>query len=341
LARIELSKNAFFHNLSFLSQKLGVKEKLAIVLKDNAYGHGLLPMAQLSAEFGLQTAIVRTFHEAEQIKTLFSKIIILNPVAPFISNERYSLTINNLAQFTSLPNGVNIELKVDTGMHRNGIAHHELHEAFQMIKNKKLTLSGVMTHFRSADELSSELFWQLQKWREVKQDVALLCKKHQIPPPSFHSANSAAALRLNHYEDDFARCGIATYGYHQMPDIFGSFDLKPVLKLIAQKITTVSLKEGERLGYGGRFTASHDMRVSTYDIGYGDGFFRFDGNGTFTPDGKRILGKISMDSFSLEGESEEVSIIGDAKEIADFFGTISYDVLVKLQPHIPRIIMKG
>jgi len=341
LARIELSKVAFFHNLAFLTQKLGGEEKLAVVLKDNAYGHGLLPMAALSHEFGLQRAVVRTYKEAEQIKHLFAHIIILNPSPPHIADKRYSLTINSLSQITTLPQNASIELKIDTGMHRNGIALSELHEAFQRISEQKLLLKGAMTHFRSADELSSELFWQRQNWQKAKEKITTLCKTYKIPLPLFHSANSAAVLRLNHDEDDFARCGIAAYGYHQIPEIFGTYSLKPVLKLFAQKIATTTLKKGERIGYGGRFTVPHEMRVSTYDIGYGDGFLRFGGEGQFRAGGNQILGKVSMDSLCIEGERDEVCLIPDAKEIADFFGTISYDILVKLNSEIPRIVTQG
>ena len=157
--------------------------------------------------------------------------------------------------------------------------------------------------------------------------------------PLFHSANSAAALRLNHYEDDFARCGIAAYGYHEMPEVFGLYDLQPVMRLYAEKITTLTLQKGERIGYGGTFIAPKKMIVTTYDIGYGDGFFRYDGKGTFNLGDKRVLGKISMDSLSLSGDAKEVEVLGDAKEIAHYFGTISYDVLVKLNPAIKRVIV--
>ncbi len=338
MARIELSKSAFFHNLALLSNKLGSKQKLAIVLKDNAYGHGLLPMAELSSAFGLSIAIVRTYDEAEAIENYFEKIIILNPAAPYIDNRRYSLTVNDLSQIPLLPPEQKIELKIDTGMHRNGIAIRELEKAFKLILKRGLKLEGVMTHFRSADEMGSELFWQLQNWQNVKKRVRTLCQTAAIPVPSFHSANSAATLRLQHHEDDFARCGIAAYGYHQMPESFGAFDLQPVLKLFARKITTTTLEKGERIGYGGSFTAPHKMKVSTYDIGYGDGFFRFDGKGMLHLAGEEIVGKISMDSLTAVGDKPEICLIKNAKEIADRFGTISYDVLVKLNPAITRIV---
>jgi alanine racemase len=338
LARIELSKSAFFHNLTLLSEKLGGKDKLAIVLKDNAYGHGLMPMAKLSHEFGLETAIVRTYKEAEAIKTFFKKIVILNPRTPHIIEKNYSLVVNSIAQLQTIPDTAKIELKIDTGMHRNGICSREIDKAFVLIKQKNLSLEGVLTHFRSADEMGSELFWQIQNWKKIKNQIALLCKKHNLRRPLFHSANSAATLRLSKFEDSFARCGIAAYGYHELPPVFGKFDLQPVLKLYAEKIATIHVSKGERIGYGGTFTAPYDMTVSTYDIGYGDGFLRFNGKGKFILSGKQVLGKISMDSLAVEGSKEEICLIGNAKEIANYFQTISYDILVKLNSEIPRII---
>ncbi len=339
MARIELSKHAFFHNLAYLSDKLTSKKKLAIVLKDNAYGHGLEPMAALASEFGLTRAVVRTFEEARSIASYFDHILILNPRNPFTPDPKFTLTVNTLDDLTKLPPKSRIELKVDTGMHRNGIRADALSQAFDLLMRYGHTLAGVMTHFRSADELGSDLFWQLQNWQNIKSRVQQLCTQHCLPTPLFHSANSATLLRLKSYEDDFARCGIAAYGYHEMDAVFGAFDLKPVMQLYAEKIATTTLRQGERIGYGGMFAATEEMTVSTYDIGYGDGFLRFDGKGEYRINGKKVLGRISMDSLSLEGSQEEVALIGDAKEIARSFGTISYDVLVKLNPQIPRIIV--
>ena len=166
MARITLSKSAFFHNLALLSEKLGSKEKLAIVLKDNAYGHGLMPMAELSHAYGIRRAVVRTFAEAEAIKTLFDYILILNPRAPYINDPRFALTINDLAQLHEIPPKSRIELKIDTGMHRNGLRADNLPEIFSLIDKKSLRLNSVMTHFRSTQQrtlLADEKVGKCQK----------------------------------------------------------------------------------------------------------------------------------------------------------------------------------
>ncbi|MEJ2489972.1 MAG: alanine racemase, partial [Sulfurovaceae bacterium] len=126
MATITLNRSNYYHNLSQFALKTGSKDKIAIVLKDNAYGHGILEMAKLSSEFGLKRAVVRKVSEAKLIDTLFEDIIILGgEVEP---NPKYSYAINSLEQLKALPQDVKIELKIDTGMHRNGITMGELDE---------------------------------------------------------------------------------------------------------------------------------------------------------------------------------------------------------------------
>lgn len=339
MAYIELSKQNYFHNLQLLSDKLSSKERLAVVLKDNAYGHGLVEMAKLASEFGVTKAIVRNHQEAMQIEEYFPFVLILAPDMDEVSTN-FSLVINSLETLSKTPPEVKIHLKIDSGMHRNGIMIDEIEEAFMHIKKQGLVLEGVMTHFRSADELSTELFWQMKVWEDIKEKSLILCEKFDFKRPLFHSANSATLLRLENYHDDFARCGIATYGYEEFHPIFGQFTLEPVLELWAKKISTRALKEGLRVGYGGIGQCPHDSVVSTYDIGYADGIFRYDGMGDLkTTEGLKIIGRVSMDNISVEGESEKISLFADAKSLAHYHDTISYDLLAKLSPMLKRVIL--
>ena len=328
MSYITISRDNFFHNLSFLSQKLGSKEKLAVVLKDNAYGHGLILLAKLSNEFGIKRAIVRSEEEAQKIEKYFENIVVLNSK---FNSLVYSHVLNSKEDLKKIKPSQKIHIKVDTGMHRNGIMIDEIESITRKIIEIGARIEGVLTHFRSADELSSELFWQEKEWQKVKIKVKELSKTLNIPLPLFHSANSATILRKKRYEDDFARCGIAIYGYHEMPKVFGEFDLKPVLKLYAKKISTRKLKKGSRVGYGGVGVLEKDSLVSTYDIGYSDGFFR-----NLYPN---LIGRVSMDSVSLLGDKDEVCLIDNAKELAKINDTISYEILVKLHPDIKRVII--
>jgi len=331
MAFIKINKENFYHNLNQITLQTGSKDKVAIVLKDNAYGHGLVLMAKLASEYGIKHAVVRKTAEAEQIEAFFETILVLGDSV--IKHEKYSYTINSLEDITQAQTGAKVELKVDTGMHRNGIGIDALEEALTSIKKQGLELVGVMTHYRSADVLSSELFWQQKQFEIVKEKV----KHFAFKNVRIHSHNSAAILRSKTFTEDLVRVGIGAYGYNELPYSFDRCLLNPVLSLYAQKISTRVLKEGERVGYGGDYVASSKMKVSTYDLGYGDGWCRGDAGHPFiTAEKLPILGRVSMDFVSLASDTNEICVMDDAHNAAKQLGTISYEVVTALHSNIER-----
>ena len=334
MAFITINKQNLYYNLNQIALKTGSIDKIAIVLKDNAYGHGLELMANLASEFGIKHAVVRKTVEADRIKPLFETILILGDTA--IKDETYSFAINTLNDIEQAEKGAKVELKVDTGMHRNGIALEELDEALGLLKEQGLELMGVMTHFRSADELGSELFWQQKRFEMVKTKV----NEAGFAEVRFHSHNSAAILRTKSFDEDLVRVGIGAYGYNELPSSFDETGLKPVMVLYAKKISTRILKPGERVGYGGDFRATKEMTVSTYDLGYGDGWCRGESQNPYiTSEKLPVLGRVSMDFIVLESDKEEVCIMDDAKDAAKQFGTISYEVTTALSAEIEKKVI--
>ena len=334
MATITINKENFYHNLNQIALKTGSVDKIAIVLKDNAYGHGLELMAKLASEFGIKHAVVRKHIEAESIESLFETVLVLGD--KIVKDGKCSFVINMLEDIKQAEKDAKVELKVDTGMHRNGIALGELDVALGLIKEQGLDLVGVMTHFRSADELGSELFWQQKRFEAVKEHV----KNEGFTNVRFHSHNSAAILRGKHFDEDLVRVGIGAYGYNELPLSFDEVILKPVLALYAQKISTRVLKKGERVGYGGDFIAPREMMVSTYDLGYGDGWCRGNSGQPYSiAEGLPILGRVSMDFIVLESIKDEVCVMNDAQEAAKQFGTISYETTTALAADIPKIII--
>ena len=334
MAFITINRQNFYHNLNQIALKTGSVEKIAIVLKDNAYGHGLELMAKLASEFGIKHAVVRKTAEAEVIKSLFETVLILGD--SIIKDEKYSFAINTLEDIKKAQPGAKVELKVDTGMHRNGIAIEELNDALGLIKENGLELTGVMTHYRSADELGSELFWQQKQFESVKHRV----KEAGFTNLRVHSHNTAAILRMKHFDEDLVRVGIGAYGYNELPDSFDEVALRPVMALYAKRVSSRLLKAGERIGYGGEFIAQKEMRVSTYDLGYGDGWCRGDAQKPYiTGEGLPLLGRVSMDFISLESDKEVVCVMNDAQEAAKQLGTISYEITTALSAAIPKEVI--
>ncbi len=334
MAFIKINKQNFFHNLNQIALKTGSKEKIAIVLKDNAYGHGLELMATLAAEFGIEHAVVRKRCEAKKIESHFKSILVLGD--SIVKDADISYAINTLEDIARAEQGAKVELKVDTGMHRNGISKHELETALELIEKKGLDLVGVMTHFRSADVLSSELFWQQKNFENIKTKVI----KAGFTTVRFHSYNSAALLRNKSFAEDIVRVGIAAYGYNELSQVFDVTELKPVLSLYAKKVSSRSLKAGERVGYSGDFVAQDEMTISTYDLGYGDGWCRGSEFPTFmTAQNLPILGRVSMDFIALASNVDEVCIMDDAQDAAKQLGTISYEVMTALNSDIERSVV--
>ncbi|WP_373036424.1 alanine racemase [Sulfurimonas sp.] len=333
MAYITLNKNNFFNNLDKITKKTNSKDKVALVLKDNAYGHGLVEMATLAKEYGLTKAVVRNNDEANKIESLFEYILVLGDI-PQKSSDMIRYTINDIKNIDKFPKGTLVELKVDTGMHRNGVDMSELKSAFGKIKDAELSLEAVFTHHRSADELSSEWFWQNDNFKKVKAEAKYLAEEFGFAPLRFHSANSASLFRTDTFDEDMARVGIASYGCLE-----GFEELSPVLSLYAQRLSSREIKRGNRVGYGGTFKAMKSCVVSNYDFGYGDGFFRNSSNDFITPDGVKQVGRISMDNSSFISDEENLLIFDNAIDVAKSARTISYEVLTSLKAYLKREIV--
>lgn len=338
MAYINLNKNNFFNNLDIIAKSTKSVDKIAIVLKDNAYGHGLLEMASLAQEYGVTKAVVRTCKEAQSVEAFFDYILVLGEI-PAKKSDKTRYTINDLKSICKFPKETKVELKVDTGMHRNGIAMSQLKDAFTKIKESGLILEAVFTHHRSADELTSEWFWQNENFKLVKEEAQILSKEFGFNKLRFHSSNSASLLRHADFDEDMARVGIAAYGCIQLPNALHVNNLKPVLSLYASKVSSREVSMGERVGYGGDYEASQSCVVSNYDFGYGDGFLRACANGYKTPKGIELAGRVSMDNSSFLSDEENILVFDDARVVASYAGTIGYEVLTSLKADIKREIL--
>lgn len=339
MAKILLNKENLFHNFKVISNQAGSIKKVAVVLKDNAYGHGLLEIATMAKEFGIKKAVVKSLDEAIIIEKLFDDILILAQKDVHTYSHTFHIALNSLDNIKNLPENIKVHIKVDTGMHRNGIMPEELEEAILGLKERNIQVTGVFTHHKASDELSTDFFWQKAVFSRVKKDVKKICEKLLLPLPAFHSCNSAALFRTSNFDEDFARVGIATYGYLDNAGVFNFPTLKPVMSLWASRLSSRKLFIGQSVGYGGTFIATEDMIISTYDIGYGDGFLRLNERNSYTtPKGYKVLGRVSMDNLSLNTQDEEVCIFDNVEVLAKEHDTITYEITTTLSPTIKKEI---
>ena len=405
MAQIRLDSKAFSHNLKAIAQALknnidsipnstkqllksapkstlestaesshkstskSILPKIALVMKDNAYGHGLLQIAQLAKENDIDCVFVKNYDEALALQGFFSHITVFYGEVPLDcpSNIYRSITsleslkklekdLQDFPKKKNLPLG--IELKCNIGMNRNGIQKSDLDKAFEilarLISGGEIRLIGVFAHNGYGDNGGEKVldFAKSQaNFYEIKRQVRDFCNTLQIPLPRFHSFSTTGALRgktqtkssLEKCElelcDTIVRIGIGAYGYHTA-EIPLEIHLKPVLSLWAFKVATQNLRKGDKIGYGGVSVVSKDGAFSTYDVGYGDGLFRLgrDMPKLHCASGEEILPVMSMDCFSCESDREEICVFSDVSEFAQVFGMTPYVILTHLSPFIPRVI---
>jgi alanine racemase len=347
-ARIDLA--ALRHNHAVARARAG-DARIWSVVKANAYGHGLLRVAaaladitdgfaliELEGAIRLREAGIRQpilmlegFYDAEEL--------------PAFAEYGLSTVIHCRAQAEAfcaapLPVRLPVYLKLNTGMNRLGLNSNEVPVVLDMIHRSRLA-AGVtlMSHFADADGP-----------RGVDWQMAELEKFPAGAPRSL--ANSAALLRHAGTRADWVRPGIMLYGGSPFPERTAEeIGLKPVMTLESELIAVREIAAGDRVGYGGTFTADKPMRIGVVACGYADGYPRHaPSGGPVLVAGQRskLVGRVSMDKLCVDltelpagvGVGDAVTLWGEglgADKVAMRAGTISYELFCALAARVPVI----
>ncbi|HZZ98803.1 MAG TPA: alanine racemase [Candidatus Saccharimonadia bacterium] len=367
VAEIDLS--AYAHNISILRSHLSAATKLMAVLKANAYGHGLVPIALHAEKIGVDYLGVVSLGEARTLRKAGLKlpILILNYIDPEGAIEAVKLHVDitvmddevlgALGKHLNKTHGrAKIHIKVDTGMHRAGVMPSDVLKFAQRVnKTKGITLQGLFMHFSTADDADLSF---AKKQLDVFQSVIQELHENGIRPPVIHAANSAATLTLPQSHFSMVRPGIATYGLSPFGKDHPGYakftkQFVPILSLKTQIVQIRTIKVSESVGYGRTFIAKRKTRIALLPVGYGDGFRRAPQNakevlvrGKYAP----ILGRVSMDQTSIDITDiptaklhDEVVLIGtqgknaiSAEQVGDTTGTINYEVVTALSERVAR-----
>jgi len=275
LLHIRINKKQLLKNVSVIKRVAG-ERAVGAVLKSNAYGHGLKEMgAFLDTLDEINYFFVDSIIEAGALRDTGVKkpIIILGyiPSGAIVRLKKYNniiVAINSLYQARFFAQQVSfslrVHIKVDTGMHRQGIEEGELAETIRiLLTNRHIHIEGMFTHCSDADnDDASYTRKQLNAWGRALEQYRRLVS----PDGVFHFAATAAMQYLNEAESNLVRAGIGLYGFDITPRRM--LGVGPILSLWAKIANIKPLTKGESIGYGATYRSDHDMRVLTIPCGY-------------------------------------------------------------------------
>lgn len=365
---LELDKSALRHNLAQLIALTLPSATIMAIVKANAYGHGLIPIAQSLREqvshFGvasLEEALTLRRHEMDTPILLFGVLFgeaieaaIEAHVSLAVSSTEQAWEISERARKLRKPAAIHI--KVDTGMGRLGIPKAEAIQVISEIASlPMLHLEGLFTHFPQG-ETEGDSFTQDQ----VRSFLKIIEKTSEkgIHFPYRHAANSVGIVNVKEGHFNLVRPGLTLYGVYPSALIKAKLALKPVLNWRARLILVKKINAGESVGYGRTFTTDQPTVIGILPVGYSHGYpFSLSGRGgTVLFGGKRfpIAGRVSMNHVAINfgpgfpnaKVGEVVTLLGrdgteavTAETLAEKAGTIPYEIVTRLSPTIPRILL--
>lgn len=364
---IDVDLDAISHNLQAIAGHVGVP--VMGIVKANAYGHGLVPVARHLVAQGVGQLGVAFVEEGIALRQAGIKapILVLGgifgpQVARFLEHD-LEITVSSLDKLRQVEAAAQaagrkamVHLKVDTGMERIGVHSESAGPLIEAaVASAWCTIKGVYSHLACSDDPQSPMTRvQLERFLEACAHF----ERIGAPMPIRHLANSGGVLHFPETWLDMVRPGIILYGVSPGDTARPPFELQPALSLLSQVVYFKVVKAGRTVSYGATWTASQDTRVVTVPIGYGDGYSRALSSSTSSSRsevlirGQRhpIVGRVCMDQFMVDlgpqgsaWNEDEVVLIGhqggDAitcQDVADWAGTIPYEILVGLNERIPR-----
>ncbi|MCA9973942.1 MAG: alanine racemase [Anaerolineales bacterium] len=344
--------------------------RVLAVLKANAYGHGLVAVAQHMARLGAPYLGVAVLEEGILLREAGIRTPILvmggiigNQIPHFLAHD-LTITASSVEKLRQIDEtaahlGVTarVHLKIDTGMERIGVHYYSAAALLETaLACRHCDVEGIYSHFANADAADlgySQL--QLARFREV---LAFYATRGLPPPPLRHLANSGGILQLPESHLDMVRAGILLYGVYPSDEAARAVAVQPALAWKSRVVYFKVIQPDHPVSYGSTWQSDHLVRAVTVPVGYGDGYFRaMSGRAEVLLHGKRypVVGRICMDQIvvNIEWDSayngDEVILIGEAEngaaitceDLAAWAGTIPYEILTNINTRISRVYRGG
>lgn len=370
---VEINKKALKNNVAQFKRLIGEQVKLMAVVKANAYGHGLVEVAKIVTTAGADWLGTDSIDEAIELRKTGIKTPIL--IMGYTLNSRLKDVVKynfrqvvynkeTIKKFGSLfsKNKIKVHLKVETGTSRQGLEKEEILKLAKFIKKyPKIEIEGIYTHYANIEDTTDHSYAQ-QQLKRFKEAIGLL-EKYGIKVPIKHTACSAAVILFPETYFDMVRLGISMYGLWPSKETFVSakeknrkIKLEPILTWKTKVAQIKKIKAGIPISYGLTERISRDSKIAVLPIGYWDGYDRkLSGIGSVLIHEKRckVLGRICMNMIMVDVShipnikpEDEVVLLGkqgqeeiSADELAQKIGTINYEVVTRINPLIPKIVI--
>ncbi|WP_242996716.1 serine racemase VanT catalytic subunit [Coprococcus sp. AF21-14LB] len=365
-AWIEVNLKQLQKNAEIIQKFLKEGCELMAVVKANGYGHGAVETAKALNAVGVCSFAVATIDEGIALRRegICGKILILGYTDPERAGElkKYELcqTIISLPYADALKRreqGLQTEVKIDTGMHRQGVRWDQLQDIKRLFLDPAFHICGMYTHFCAADsQEAQDMLFTKEQIRRFEEVVKYL-RSEQIPLPSLHMQSSYGLVNYPELVCDYARIGILLYGSLSSgrDEVRVEIPVAPAMEIKARVTSVRKLEEGEQAGYGRAFQAERKTKLACISVGYADGLPRAlsCGKGEVLVHGKRVplVGRICMDQALIDvteiedvKEGDVVTLVGrDGKEeiqmseLADRADTIANELFSRLGSRLKRI----
>ncbi|MCD6116612.1 alanine racemase [bacterium] len=366
--RVEVNLDTIKGNYFAVKRYVG-KASVMAILKANAYGHGLVRIAQLMESIGSDYLGVAVLEEGLLLreKGIHIPILVLggilgNQVPHFIKND-LTITASSIDKLLiiesvagKLGTKAKVHLKIDTGMERIGVHYYNAENFIKAAYEcGNIEVEGIFSHFANSDSADlSHAELQISRFREVLD----LFKKNGLQKPRFvHMANSGAILQIPDSLFNMVRPGIVLYGVYPSADVKKTVRVEPALSWKSRVVYFKVVLPGHPVGYGSTWKAEKPVRAVTVPAGYGDGYMRsMSGKAKVIIRGRQypVIGTISMDQIvvNIGNDSafndDEVILIGNSgssvirsEDLAEWANTIPYEILTNINTRVPRVYLGG
>ena len=347
---------AISHNVETLRGIAGGVPAM-VVVKAGGYGHGALPAARAALAGGAQWLGVADLDEALQLRAAGITAPVLawlhEPGRDFADAVAASIDLGvsyreQLDAAASAPGRAEVQLKVDSGLGRNGATPSDwvslVTAAAEHERAGRLHVRGVWSHLANAGEAADAA--QVAAFDSAVE----VARAAGLDPELVHLAATAGAVRVPAARFGMVRLGIGAYGLS--PDDDEVPGLRPAMELAATVASVKRVPAGHGVSYGFEHVTSHETTLALVPVGYADGIPRHaSGRAPVSINGHRhtVAGRIAMDQFVVDVGDEPVAVgdrvvlFGDAgagvptaTDWANAAGTINYEIVTRIGPRVPR-----